>query len=85
MTSEKSLKPFTFNDIRGKIIEGESPLNLDKTHNGKRTHTTVQMTREMTTSNGCQITLMFPTESCPGVRRRIAEAFIATLEKGTEQ
>lgn len=57
-------------------------LNLENAYNRKRTHTTVQMTREMMTSNGCHVTLVFPAESRPGVSRKIAEMFLAAMEKG---
>ena len=43
------------------------------------------MTREMTTSNGCHVTLVFPKESRPGVRRKIAEMFLAAMEKGMKE
>ena len=60
----------------------EKAPNLDNYDNDTRTHTTVQMTREMMTSNGCHVTLVFPAESRPGVSRKIAEMFLAAMEKG---
>ncbi len=54
----KALKSFTFEDIRGIMVEGESPANLDNLDNVNRTRNAVQMTREMTTSNGCHIALI---------------------------
>lgn len=78
----KALNFFTFDDIRSIINEGENPANLDNFDNANRTRNTVQMTREMTTSNGCHVTLIFPKESHPGVRRKIAEMFLAAMEKG---
>ena len=80
----KALNFFTLEDIRGIIKEGENPANLDNFDNANRTRNAVQMTREMTTSNGCHITLVFPRESRPGVRRNIAEMFLAVMEKGME-
>ncbi len=81
----KALKFFTPGDIRGIIEEGENPANLDNFDNANRTRNAVQMTREMTTSNGCHITLFFPKESRPGVRRKIAEMLLTAMEKGTEE
>ena len=81
----KALKSFTFEDIRGIIKEGENPANLDNFDNANRTRNAVQMTREMTTSNGCHVTLMFPRQSRSGVRRRIAEMFVAAMEKGMSE
>lgn len=81
----ETLKSFTFEDIRGIIKEGESPVNLDNLDNANRTRNAVQMTREMTTSNGCHVTLVFPKESRPGVRRKIAEMFLAAMEKGMKE
>ena len=80
--SVKALKYFTLGDVRGIIDKGENPANLDNFDNENRTQTAVQMTREMTTSNGCHVTLVFPKESRPGVRRKIAEMFLAAMEKG---
>ena len=81
----KALNSFTFEDIRGIIKEGENLANLDNFDNANSTRNAVQMTREMTTSNGCHVTLAFPPESRPGVQRRIAEMFLAAMEKGTEE
>ena len=78
----EALKFFTLEDIRGIIKEGENPANLDNLDNANRTRNAVQMTREMTTSNGCHVTLVFPRVSRPGVRRKIAEMFLAAMEKG---
>ena len=79
---KKALFPFTFNDIRNSIIDGETLANLDNFDNTNRVQTAVQMTREMKTDNGCNVTLIFPLKSRSGVRRRIAEMFVAALEKG---
>ena len=65
--------------------EGEIPANLDNFDNTNRTRKAVQMTREMTTSNGCHVTLVFPEESRPGVRRKIAEMLLAAMEKGMSE
>ena len=81
----KALKSFPFDDISGIINEGENPANLDNFDNVNRTRNAVQMTREMTTSNGCHVTLMFPAQSRPGIRRKIAEMFLAAMEKGTKE
>ena len=78
----KALKSFTLEDIRGIIKEGENLANLDNFDSANRMRNAVQMTREMTTSNGCHVTLVFPRESRPGVRRKIAEMFLAAMEKG---
>ena len=78
----KALKSFTFEDIQGIMVEGENPANLDNLDNANCTRNAVQMTREMTTSNGCHIALMFPPVSRPGVRRKIAEMFVAAMERG---
>ena len=81
----EALKTFTFEDIRGIIKEGESPANLDNLDNANRTRNAVQMTREMTTSNGCHVTLIFPRKSRPGVRREIVETLVTAMEKGMEE
>ena len=73
---------FNYQDIRGIMREDESPTNLDNPDNANRTRNAVQMTRELTTSNGCHVTLAFPLRSRPGVRRRIAEVFLSAMEKG---
>ena len=86
MRSENSFVPFTFNDIQGKIIVHPEldALNLENLDNANRTLHAVQMTREMTTSNGCHVTLIFPLKGREGVRETIAEMFVAALEKGME-
>lgn len=76
---------FNYQDIRGIMREDESPTNLDNLDNANRTRNAVQMTREMTTSNGCHVTLVFPQESRPGVRRKIAEMFLTAMEKGMSE
>ncbi len=81
----KPLNFFTLEDARGIIKEGENPANLDNFNSENRTQTSVQMTREMTTSNGCHVTLVFPAVSRPGVQRKIAGMFLAAMEKGMEQ
>ena len=81
----EALKFFTSEGIRGIIKEGENPANLDNFDNANRTRNAVQMTREMTTSNGCHVTLVFPLQSRSGVRRRIAEMFLASMEKGMKE
>ena len=60
-------------------------LNLDNAYNRKRTQIAVQMTRKMTTSNGCHVTQIFPQKSQSGVCRKIAEVFLTALEKGMKQ
>lgn len=76
---------FNYQDIRGIMREDESPANLDNLDNANRTRNAVQMTREMTTSNGCHVTLAFPLRSRPGVRRRVSEVFLAAMEKGMKE
>ena len=76
---------FNYQDIRGIMREDESPANLDNLDNANRTRNAMQMTREMTTSNGCHVTLVFPQESRPGVRRKIAEMFLTAMEKGMSE
>ena len=66
----------------GTMESAPSAPNLDNSDNTNCTQASVQMTREMTTSNGCHVTLVFPPESRPGVRRKIAEMFLAAMEKG---
>ncbi len=80
----KALKSFTFEDIRSIMVEGENPANLDNFDNANRTRNTVQLSREMTTSNGCHVTLAFPLKGRAGVRRKIAEMFVASMEKGMD-
>ena len=81
----KALNFFTFEEIQSIIEKGENPANLDNFDNANRTRKAVQMTREMTTSNGCHVTLVFPEESRPGVRRKIAEMLLAAMEKGMSE
>ena len=59
--------------------KGIEPAHLD---NEILALPSVQMPREMTTESGCHVTLVFPPESRPGVRRKIAEMFLAAMEKG---
>ncbi len=73
--------PFTLKDFQGIMAEG-NPQNLDNSDNTNCVQTDVQMTREMMIFNGCHVTLVFPPESRPGVRRKIAEMFLAAMEKG---
>lgn len=81
----EGLNSFTFGDIRGIISEGENPADLDNFDNANRTRNAVQMTRQMTTSNGCHVTLVFPLKSHPGIRRKIAEMFVAAMGKGLKE
>ena len=41
----------------------------------------VQMPREMTTENGCHVSLRFPEEDDPLIHREIARMLIAAFEK----
>ena len=66
----EALKIFTFEDARSIIKEGENPANLDNFDIVNRTRNTVQMTREMTTSNGCHVTLIFPQDSISARRTK---------------
>ena len=84
MRSDNSFVPLSFKEIRDKIVVGESPANLENLDNANRTLHTVQMTREMTTSNGCHVTLIFPIKGKERVRETIADMFVAALEKGME-
>ena len=84
MNRQNALFPFTFNDIRDNMVDGGNPVNLDNFDNANRTLHAVQMTREMTTTNGCHVTLIFPLKGREGVRETITEVFLAALEKGTE-
>lgn len=84
MSPENYFVPLSFDEIRDKIVVGESPANLENFDNANRTLHAVQMTREMTTSNGCHVTLIFPLKGREGVRETIAEMFVAALEKGME-
>ena len=78
----KALNFFTLEQIRGIMNEGEIPANLDNLTNENRTQKTVQTSRKVTTSNGCHVTFVFPQESRPDVRRKIAEMFLTAIEKG---
>ena len=75
----------TMSSVKRHNTDVENTPNLDNFDTNASTHTTVQMTREMTTSNGCHITLVFPGQSRPGVRRKIAEVFLEALEKGLNE
>lgn len=80
---EKRLFPFYSEPSHSKISMGRNPdMNLDNFDNTNHAQNAVQMTREMTTSNGCHVTLIYPVVSRPGVRRKIAEMFVAALQKG---
>ena len=81
MSQKTILFPLNSEQIRN-TIEVVEPSNLDNFDNANSALHSVQMTREMTTSNGCHVTLVFPQESRPGVRRKIAEMFLAAMEKG---
>ncbi len=84
VSRKNDLFPFTFNDIRDNMVNGGNHVDLENFDNANRTLHTVQMTREMTTANGCHVTLIFPLKGREGVRETIAEVFLAALEKGTE-
>ncbi len=75
----------TMSSFQRHNIDAEIAPNLDNNNSNASTHTTVQMTREMTTSNGCHVTLVFPGQSRPGIRRKIAEVFLEALEKGMKE
>ena len=81
----KFFVPLSFHGSDGIIEEGITPANLDNLDNANRTRNAVQMTREMTTSNGCHVTLVFPPKSHPGIRRKIAEMFVAAMGKGLKE
>ena len=79
--SETILFPLNSEQIRN-TIEMVEPSNLDNFDNANSALHSVQMTREMKTSNGCYVTLVFPRRSRPDVRRRVAELFVAAAMKG---
>ena len=75
---KKILFPFTSEHIRDKI-EWEDPANLDNFDNANSAYHSVQMTREIITSNGCRVRLVFPEVGHKDVRREIAGMLLATM------
>ena len=57
---------------------GIEPVNLD---NEILALSSVQMPREMTTENGCHVSLCFQDEEDPNVHREIARMLIAAFKK----
>jgi len=49
--------------------------------NGISTQPTVQECRDMTTSNGCKVTLVFSPKSNPQARRDVAGMLLAAFER----
>ena len=58
--------------------EGREPENLD---NEILALSSVQMPREITTENGCHVSLRFRKEEDPNIHREIARMLIAAFEK----
>ena len=57
---------------------GIEPVNLD---NEILALSSVQMPREMTTENGCHVSLCFRNEEDPNIHREIARMLIAAFKK----
>ncbi len=57
----------------------EASTNLDNANNSAQPF--VQMSREVITSNGCHVKLIFRKESKPGVREEIARLLLASFEE----
>ena len=57
---------------------GIEPVNLD---NEILALSSVQMPREMTTENGCHVSLCFRDEEDPNIHREIARMLIAAFKK----
>ena len=57
---------------------GIEPVNLD---NDILALSSVQMPREMTTENGCHVSLCFRNEEDPNIHREIARMLIAAFKK----
>ncbi len=53
-------------------------MNLD---NGIKTQPTVQVTRQMTTTNGCKVSMTFPVKENPAIQRDVAEMLLAAFAK----
>lgn len=59
----------------------EKDLNLENKNNKL---STVRVSREVMTDSGCGITMLFPEESDPQIRRDVAAMLLAAFEKGRE-
>ena len=59
-------------------LTGDTPMNLD---NNIVALPTVQVPREVTTSNGCHVSLRFRAEDDPKVHREIAGMLLAAFER----
>ena len=83
-TSEKPLTntpkdaKICMDPIIGTAPDGAS-ANLDNANNGAQPF--VQMSRELITSNGCHVKLIFRKESKPSVREEIARLLLASFEE----
>ena len=53
-------------------------MNLD---NQKEAQPTVQVSREITTTNGCKVTLTFAEKEDPSLQRDVAEMLLAAFIK----
>lgn len=53
-------------------------MNLD---NVIKTQPTVQVTRQMTTTNGCKVSMTFPARENPSIQRDVAEMLLAAFAK----
>ena len=53
-------------------------MNLD---NRKEAQPTVQVSREITTTNGCKVTLMFAEKEDPNLQHDVAEMLLAAFIK----
>ena len=66
--------------VCGIIEKGESPANLDN-GTGETELTSVQASREFTTTDGCHVDAFFRKEHDPSVRREIARLLLAAFEE----
>ena len=84
---ENNLKALTNNgkNVKIEVDSGsesgcaELSVNLDNANNSALPF--VQMSRELITSNGCHVKLIFREESKPGVREEIARLLLASFEE----
>ena len=65
-------------EVRMDYNKGGNPLNLN---NQIGAPTTVQVSREVMTSNGCKVSMIFQSESDPKIEEDVAKMLIAAFVK----
>ena len=80
MRAENGLFPFSSTGEHSKIERGETPADLDNLHTDEAL-TSVQASREFTTTEGCHVKVFFRKEYDPGIRKEVARLLLAAFEE----